>query len=83
MECIYHYACSCSIHYYCGPGSDFVSGTGKCSIIRQCHVYYSILKNVDEDLAAAVDALKNNNVTGAVNEASLTHTDWRDALNFN
>jgi hypothetical protein len=42
----------------------------------------TILKNAGEDLEAAVDALKNNNVTGAVNEASLTHTDWRDALNL-
>jgi hypothetical protein len=47
------------------------------------NVTSTILKNAGEDLAAAVDALKNNNVTGAVNEASLTHTDWRDALNFN
>lgn len=50
---------------------------------RQTKSRLLFLRMRGEDLAAAVDALKNNNVTGAVNEASLTHTDWRDALNFN
>lgn len=33
------------------------------------NVTSTILKNAGEDLAQAIDALKNNNVTGAVNEA--------------
>jgi len=33
------------------------------------NVTSTILKNAGEDLSAAIDALKNNNVTGAVNEA--------------
>jgi hypothetical protein len=38
----------------------------ECSAIK-CHIYF--LKNAVEDLSAAIDALRNNNVTGAVNEA--------------
>ena len=46
--------------------TDIVSGQSTGS---PQNVTSTILKNAGEDLAQAVEALKNNNVTGAVNEA--------------